>query len=131
MSNPAETSLPGVTGGLPKPWIVFEAGSALPPIKLARIAYGSRHQWFFWVGAHKHQESYDSEREALESAERLLFTLFRDIADQQVLAALRREDTSLAMRYAERRGYWQGRQEEKKLHQLAVGNALAALQHLT
>lgn len=32
---------------------------------------------------------------------------------------------------AERRGYWQGRREEKHLHQVAVGSALAALRHLT
>lgn len=131
MINPADTSLPLVTGIAPKPRTVFEASGALPPIKLAQIGHGPGHQWFFRVGAYEHQESYDSERAAVESAERLLFTLFRDIADEQVLAALRRGDTALAMRYAERRGYWQGRQEEKKLHQLAVGSALAALRHLT
>ncbi len=131
MSNPADTSLPRVTSELPKPRIVFESGSALPPIKLARVTQVSSHQWLFRVGAYEHQESYGSEREAMESAERLLFTLFRDIADEQILAALRRGDTSLAVRYAERRGYWQGRREEKHLHQVAVGNALAALRHLT
>lgn len=127
----ADTTLPLVTGIAPKPRTVFEASGALPPIKLAQIGHGPGHQWFFRVGAYEHQESYDSERAAVESAERLLFTLFRDIADEQVLAALRRGDTALAMRYAERRGYWQGRQEEKKLHQLAVGSALAALRSLT
>ncbi|MFT0179831.1 hypothetical protein ACMSIO_05155 [Pseudomonas benzopyrenica] len=131
MSNPADTPLHRVTSELPKPRIVFEAGSALPLIKLARATQGSIDHWLFRVGAYEHQESYGSEREAMESAERLLFTLFREIADEQVMAALRRGDTDLAMRYAERRGYWQGRREEKKLHQLAVGSALAALRHLS
>ncbi len=130
MINPADTSLPLATGMAPKPRIVFEAGGTLPPIKLAQIGHGSGHQWLFRVGAYEHQEAYDSERAAVESAERLLFTLFRDIADEQVLAAIRRGDTVLAIRYAERRGYWQERQEEKKLHQLAVSSALAALRHL-
>lgn len=130
MSNPADTSLPRVAGGLLKPRIVFEAGSALSPIKLARVPQGPSHQWLFRVGAYEHQESYGSEREAMESAERLLFTLFRDIADEQVLAALRRGDTALAVRYAERRGYWQGRREERELHQIAVSGALATLKHL-
>lgn len=131
MSNPADIPLPRVTDEVPKLRIAFEAGSALPPIKLARVPQRSSHQWLFRVGAYEHQESYCSEREAMESAERLLFTLFRAIADEQVLAALRRGDTALAMRYAERRGYWQGRREEKHLHQVAVGSALAALRHLT
>ncbi|MGF7244605.1 hypothetical protein ABIC11_005066 [Pseudomonas oryzihabitans] len=73
-----------------------------PRIKLAQIGRGSGHQWLFRIGAYEYQKSYDSERAAVASAERLLFTLFRDIADEQVLAALRRGDTALAMRYAER-----------------------------
>lgn len=103
MSNPADTSLPRKTGELPKPRIVFESGCALPPIKLARVTQVSSHQWLFRVGAYEHQQSYGSEREAMASAERLLFTHFRDIADEQILAALRRGDTALAVRYAERR----------------------------
>lgn len=131
MSNPADIPIHRVTAEVPKLRIAFEAGSALPPIKLARVLQGSSQQWLFRVGAYEHQESYGSEREAMESAARLLFTLFRDIADEKILAALRRGDTALAVRYAERRGYWQGRRGEKHLHQVAVGSALAALRHLT
>lgn len=39
--------------------------------------------WLFRVGVHEHQEVYDREREAMQSAERLLFTLFSEIADDQ------------------------------------------------
>lgn len=111
--------------------IVFESRDALPPIKLAQVTHLYQVQWLFRVGVYEHQEAYDSEREAMQSAERLLFTLFSDIADAQQQAALRRGDTALAFRFAERRGYWQGRQDEKQLHQAAVGSALAALRYLT
>ncbi|WP_273807562.1 MULTISPECIES: hypothetical protein [unclassified Pseudomonas] len=131
MSNPADTSLPRVTGELTKLRIVFEGGSALPPIKLARVTQESSHQWLFRVGAYEHQESYCSEQEAMQSAERLLFTLFSNIADDQQKAALRRGDTALAFRFAERRGYWQGRQDEKHLHQAAVTRVLVTLRCLT
>ncbi|MDT3722879.1 hypothetical protein [Pseudomonas oryzihabitans] len=111
--------------------VAFDVISALPPIKLARTTQGPFRQWLFRVGAYEHQEAYDTEREAMEAAERLLFTLFRDIADEHQRDALSRGNTILAMRYAERRGYWQGRQEEEKLHQAAVGSALAALRYLS
>lgn len=67
MINPAETSLPLVIGMASKPKIVFEAGSALAPIKLARATQGSSDHWLFRVGAYEHQESYGSERKAMES----------------------------------------------------------------
>lgn len=67
MINPADTSLPLATGMAPNPKIVFEDGSALPPIKLARATQGSSDHWLFRVDAYEHQESYGSEREAMES----------------------------------------------------------------
>jgi len=100
-------------------------------IKLAQIIQGQHQVWLFRIRAYEHQQPYDSEREAIEAAKRLLFTLFRDIDEDHQRAALRRGGISLAIRLSERRGYWQGRREEKKLHQLALGNALAALRYLT
>lgn len=132
MSHPAKSSTSSAVGASTvKARIVFESRDALPPIKLAQVTHLFQVHWLFRVGVYEHQEAYDSEREAMQSAERLLFTLFSDIADAQQQAALRRGDTALAFRFAERRGYWQGRQDEKQLHQAAVGSALAALRYLT
>lgn len=132
MSHPTKSSTPSVVGAsTPKARIVFETRDALPPIKLAQVTHLFRVHWLFRVGAYEHQEAYDSEREAMQSAERLLFTLFSDIADDQQKAAHRRGDTALAFRFAERRGYWQGRQDEKHLHQAAVGSAIAVLRYLS
>ena len=39
---------------------------ALPPIKLAQVTHMFQVHWLFRVGAHGHQEAYDSEREATE-----------------------------------------------------------------
>lgn len=111
--------------------IVFESRDALPPIKLAQVTHLFQIHWLFRVGVYEHQEAYDSEREAMQSAERLLFTLFSDIADNQQQAALRRGDTALAFRFAERRGYWQGRQDKKHLYQAAITCVLTTLKYLT
>lgn len=132
MSHPAKSSSSSEVGAsTAKARIVFESRDALPPIKLAQVTHLFHEHWLFRVGVYEHQEAYDSEREAMQSAERLLFTLFSDIADDQQKAALRRGDTALAFRFAERRGYWQGRQDEKHLHQAAVGSALAVLRYLS
>ncbi|MCI1009290.1 hypothetical protein HWE02_08450 [Pseudomonas oryzihabitans] len=132
MSHPAKSSPSSAVGAsTAKARIVFESRDALPPIKLAQVTHLFQVHWLFRVGVYEHQEAYDSEREAIQSAERLLFTLFSDIADDQQQAALRRGDIALAFRFAERRGYWQGRKDEKHLHQAAVGGAFAALRHLT
>lgn len=131
MSHPAKSCpSPAVGASAPKARIVFESRDALPPIKLAQVTHLFREHWLFRVSVYEHQEAYDSEREAMQSAKRLLFTLFGDIAYDQQKAALRRGDIALALRFAERRGYWQGRQDEKHLQQAAVGSALAVLRYL-
>lgn len=132
MSHPAKSPTSSAVGASAvKARIIFESRDALPPIMLAQVTHLFHIHWFFRIGVYEHQEAYDSEREAMQSAERLLFTLFSDIAEDQQQAAFRRGDTALAFRFAERRGYWQGRQDEKHLHQAAVGSALAALRYLS
>ncbi len=76
MSHPAKSPTSSAVGASTvKARIVFESRDALPPIKLAQVTHLSHIHWLFRVGVYEHQEACDSEREAMQSAERLLFTV--------------------------------------------------------
>lgn len=67
MSHSAKSSSSSEVGAsTAKARIVFESRGALPPIKLAQVTHMFQVHWLFRVGAHGHQEAYDSEREATE-----------------------------------------------------------------
>ncbi len=108
----------------------FKPCTALPIIQLARVHAEERQYWLFRIHDYEHQNAYENEAEALLAAEHLLFTLFRDLTEEYYKKALLSGKMNLALWVSERRGYWQGREDEKKLHQIAVGNAIKTLRNL-
>lgn len=101
-----------------------------PFVKIRRFNENDGGRWTFHIEDYEHTATYETREEAISSAEQILFSLFQDLTVSKGLQALKENDIHLAVKLAERWGYYKGRKDERELQleQIRIAsNALKAM----
>ncbi len=98
-----------------------------PFIKIRRMSDDDGGRFTFLIEDYEHTATYETREEAIESAENILFTLFQDLTVSKGLQALKENDIHLAVKLAERWGYFRGRRDEREMQLKQIKVAVDAL----
>jgi hypothetical protein len=91
---------------------------------------GSEDDWSFQIEKLSGLGTYRSESEAISASEKALFANYSHLADKYLEEAIESKNLELALSLAERRGFWQGRDQRQREIAVIVNDALSILKPL-
>lgn len=98
-----------------------------PFIKIRRMSDDDGGRFTFLIEDYEHTATYETREEAIEKAEHILFSLFQDLTVSKGLQALKENDIHMAVKLAERWGYFRGRKDEREFQLKQIKIAADAL----
>lgn len=98
-----------------------------PFIKIRRQSEEMGGRYTFLIEDYEHTATYETREEAIEKAEHILFSLFQDLTVSKGLQALKENDIHMAVKLAERWGYFRGRKDEREMQLKQIQIAVDAL----
>lgn len=98
-----------------------------PFIKIRRMSDDDGGRFTFLIEDYEHTATYETREEAIDKAEQILFSLFQDLTVSKGLQALKENDIHLAVKLAERWGYFRGRKDEREFQLKQIKVAVDAL----
>ncbi|WP_158891936.1 MULTISPECIES: hypothetical protein [unclassified Pseudomonas] len=101
-----------------------------PFIKIRRLSEEQGGRYTFLIEDYEHTEFYETKEEAIAKSERVLFSKFQDLTVAKGLQAFKENDMHMAVKLAERWGYFRGRRDERESQMENIriaANALRAM----